>query len=168
VTKTLWILLFSSAGVVLAQSPRGTAELELNGSSLAIEYGRPSLGGRDMLGQAPVGHVWRLGADQATTMTVEGAAVFGNMVAREGAYSLFLERSSSDKWSLVINTQTGQWGTEHDPERNVLGIPLKWEKQEELVETLTIDLIKETDETGILSIAWGNDLLRQRFRLVPQ
>lgn len=154
-------------GVALIQVPRGTSEIALNGATLSIEYGRPSLQGREMLAQAPVGTVWRLGADEATTMSVSGSAVFGNMVAPNGEYSLFLERTADTEWTLLVNQQTGQWGTEHDPSRDLLGIPMKWEKVEEPVEELTIELIRETDETGILSIAWGNDVLKQRFRLVP-
>lgn len=161
-----------SAGLAVAtlaygQSPRGTAEITLNDNTVSVEYGRPSLHGRDMLGQAPVGTVWRLGADQATTMTATGAVVFGNMVVQKGSYSLFLERVSDSKWSLVINKQTGQWGTEHDRSKDLLGIPLKWEKHDESVEQLSISLTKETDDTGILSISWGKDVLRQRFRLAP-
>lgn len=159
--------LVAAVPVVMVQIPRGTSEITLNDTTLSVEYGRPSLDGRDMLGKAPVGTVWRLGADQSTTMSVTGSAVFGNMVASKGDYSLFLKRTSETQWALVVNTQTEQWGTEHDESKDILGIPLKWEKQEEAVEQLTIELTKETDETGILSIQWGVDVLRQRFRLSP-
>ena len=100
-------------------------------------------------------------------MSVSGSAVFGNMVAPKGEYSLFLERTSETQWSLIVNTQTGQWGTEHDRSKDILGIPLQWEKQDDPVEQLTIELTEEGDDTGILSIAWGQDILRQRFRLSP-
>lgn len=159
------IALFLAAVVV--QVPRGTSEITLNGVTLSVEYGRPSLQGRDMLAQAPVGTVWRLGADQATTMSVSGSAVFGNMVAPEGTYSLFLKRVSETQWSLIVNEQTGQWGTEHDPRQDLLGIPMKSEELDEPVEQLTIELTRETDQTGILSIAWGHEILKQRFRLTP-
>ena len=159
----LALVLLTIAG---SQAPRGEAEISLNGATLAIEYGRPDLDGRDMIESAPVGTVWRLGADEATTMTIQGTAVFGNMVAQEGAYSLFVERLPGDRWSLVVNSQTGQWGTEHDRSRDVLGIPLKWEKEDEVIETLTIDCSPESGETAILTIALGRDRLKQRVRLV--
>lgn len=164
-----WILvaLLATEGAAWAQSPRGKAEITLKGVTMTIDYGRPSLGGRDMLSQAPSGTVWRLGADAATTLTVTGSAVFGNMVVAKGEYSLFCERASEDRWSLVVNSQTGQWGTEHDRTRDLLGIPLKWEKQEASTERLEIELTKETADTGILAIRWGHDVLRQRFRLIP-
>ena len=152
---------------VVVQVPRGTSEITLNDTTLSVEYGRPLLKGRDMLGQAPVGTVWRLGADQSTTMSVTGSAIFINMVVAKGEYSLFLKRTSETQWSLIVNKQTGQWGTGHDPQQDLLGISLKWEKQDDPVEQLTIELTEETEETGILSIAWGQEVLKQRFRLSP-
>jgi hypothetical protein len=153
--------------VAAAQSPRGTAELTLNGARMAVEYGRPSLNGRDMLAQAKTGYVWRLGADKSTTLTVDGTAVFGNMVVAKGEYSLFAERTSDERWTLVVNSQTGQWGTEHDRKKDLVGVPLKWEKGESSVDELTIELTPEGTDTGFLVIRWGKDVLRQRFRLVP-
>jgi hypothetical protein len=150
-----------------AEAPRGKAELTLNGNTMTIDYGRPSLQGRDMLGQAPPGTVWRLGADAATRMDVSGTATFGPMVIRPGSYSLFMKRTGKDTWALLVNRQTGQWGTEHDPNQDIFAIPLKWEKQESSTEELTIELTQEKAETGILSVRWGRDVLRQRFRLVP-
>lgn len=155
------------AASAAAQSSRGKAELTLNGNTMTIDYGRPRLNGRDMLGQATPGTVWRLGADAATRMDLSGTATFGPMVIRPGSYSLFMKRTGKDTWALLVNRQTGQWGTEYDPEQDIFAIPLKWEKQEGSTEQLTIELTKEKEETGILSVKWGGDVLRQRFRLVP-
>lgn len=160
-------LISVSAHASPAQSPRGTAELTLNGTTMTIDYGRPSLAGRDMLGKAPKGYVWRLGADRATSLSLTGPAVFGNMVVAKGEYSLFVERTSEERWALVVNQQTGQWGTEIDRRKDLVGVPLKWEKQDASTEELTIELAPETAETGILIIRWGKDVLKQRFRLPP-
>ncbi|MGH9322932.1 MAG: DUF2911 domain-containing protein [Vicinamibacteria bacterium] len=163
---TLWALVLA-APFVHAQPSRGKAEITLNRTTMSIDYGRPSLKGRDMVGNTPRGLVWRLGADEATTLTVTGPAVFGNMVIAKGSYSLFAERISEENWSLLVNSQTGQWGTEHDPKKDLMGIPLKWEKQSETTEELEIELVPESPngDIGILIIRWGNDVLKQRFRL---
>ena len=153
------------AVMMAAQSPRGTAMIELNGGSAAIEYGRPTLDGRDVVELAPKGTIWRLGADQATSFAVEGVAVFGNLVVPEGTYSLFLSRVSDVDWALVVNRQTGQWGTEHNPREDIMSVPLKWEKLEDSVEQLTISFQPETDETAILTIRWGIHSLKQRLRI---
>jgi hypothetical protein len=58
---------------------------------------------------------------------------------------------------------------EHDRSKDLIGVPLKWEKQAESTEGLTIELQPEkpNGETGILTIRWGKDGLRQRFSLPP-
>ena len=148
------------------QSPRGTTEVSLHGGSLAIEYGRPFLAGRNMVEKVKEGYVWRLGADRATTLRVNGLAVFGNMVLREGAYSLFLKRVNAERWFLIVNSQVGQWGTERNPVRDILSIPLKWEKQDVSMEQLTITLTKRGNDSGVIAISWGMNVLKQMFRLV--
>ncbi len=89
------------------------------------------------------------------------------MVLQKGSYTLFVERTAEDRWTLLVNSETGQWGTEHDCAKDLIGVPLKWEKGGEPTEVLTIDLTAETPngETGILSIRWGTNVLRQRFSL---
>jgi hypothetical protein len=55
-----------------AQGGRGKAELTVKKSKISIDYGRPSLKGRDMLSKANVGMIWRLGKDQATKLETTG------------------------------------------------------------------------------------------------
>ena len=160
-------IVFSIAMSSMAQVPRGKSELTLNGNTIAIEYGRPDLQGRDMLSRATPGTVWRLGADTATSMELSGVAIFGNMVVQPGSYSLFMKRTDTDSWALLVNGQTGQWGTEHDPQKDTFALPMKWEKQDSSTERLTIELTQVEDDTGILSVKWGQDILQQSFRLNP-
>jgi hypothetical protein len=48
-------------------SPRGSAEMTLNGSKISVDYGRPSMRGRKIMGElVPYGQVWRTGANRAT------------------------------------------------------------------------------------------------------
>ncbi len=163
--RAIVLLVVSSlATIAIAQSPRGKVEVDVNGNAVVIDYGRPSLAGRDMLAKALVGTVWRMGADEATTIQFESIVVFGNMVVHPGAYSLFMKRASEENWMLVVNKQTGQWGTEHDPTQDLYAIPLKWEKQDASTEVFTIAIESETADTAILSVKWGNDVLKQRFR----
>ena len=53
-------------------SPPATAEIELKGKKIVIDYSRPSLKGRKV-GQelAPYDQVWRAGANEATALTTE-------------------------------------------------------------------------------------------------
>lgn len=143
-----------------AQNPRGTAEATVGDASVSIEYGRPSLRGRDMLAQASEGMVWRLGADQSTTLTTSGDLDFGGTGIAAGSYSLFARRSG-DGWVLLVNSQTGQWGTEHDPSRDIAEIPLS-EHPGEAREQFTV-VLHGQGSNGMLHFEWGERVLMATF-----
>ena len=72
------ILLAGLATTLQAQrNPRGTAKFEKNDQYVMVEYGRPSLKGRDMLAQLQTGKAWRMGADKSTTFTCSANVSFG-------------------------------------------------------------------------------------------
>jgi hypothetical protein len=150
------------AGVAFAQNPRGTAETSLAGKKVSVEYGRPSLKGRDVLEEAPVGTVWRTGADKSTTFTTESDLAFGSTTIPKGSYSLFTKRTGEKAWSLVLNKQTGQWGTEHNAGQDLASIPLNWEQKDPGPELFTIEL-SSSGATGTFRLLWGKHVLSAPF-----
>jgi hypothetical protein len=151
-------LALAACGLALAQSPRGTAEATFSGKKVSVEYGRPSVKGRDLLAQAPVGTVWRTGADQSTTLTTEANLSIGAASISKGSYSLFTKRTGEKDWTLLINKQTGQWGTEHDPGQDLASVPLGWEQKESGPEVFTIEL-SASGASGTLRLLWGRHAL---------
>src|SRR5580698_7239976 len=81
------------AAPALAQNnPRKTASLTLGSAKVTVDYGRPSLKGRnvnDLLKQMSAGQVWRLGADKSTTFTTSADLDFGGTTVPKGIYSLW-------------------------------------------------------------------------------
>lgn len=144
-----------------AQSPRGTAEATVGDATVSIEYGRPSLKGRDMLGQATDGMVWRLGADASTTLTTSGDLDFAGTKIAAGSYSLFAKKSG-DRWTLLVNSQTGQWGTEHDASKDIAEIPLMTHGGEAR-EQFTVVLAGRGND-GMLHFEWGETVLMAMFK----
>lgn len=145
-----------AAAPALAQSPRGTAEGTVGGAAVTVDYGRPSLEGRDMLSRIEDGMVWRLGADQATTLTTSGALEIGGASLAAGSYSLFA-RKTADGWMLLVNSVTGQWGTEHESAEDVAEVPLSVSTGGS-VEQFTIS-IEEHGGSQMLHFAWGETTL---------
>ncbi|MBP1622209.1 MAG: hypothetical protein H6Q07_229 [Acidobacteria bacterium] len=95
-------------------NPRGKAELKAGAGTITIDYGRPDLKGRDMLAQLPPGESWRMGNNQSTTFTTPVDLMFGSTKIAKGSYSLFLKRADAEKYELVFNSETGQWGMKLD------------------------------------------------------
>ena len=133
-------------------NPRGEATATVAGKAVTIEYGRPSLKGRDMLAQARVGQAWRLGADAATSLTTEAELSFGEVKVPKGAYTLTATKVSADGWTLNVLAD----------QKKVADIPLMPGRTEEAVETFTIHL-KGNGNEGHVELLWGNTTLKAPF-----
>jgi hypothetical protein len=146
-----------------AQRNRAKAELKAGGSSITIDYGQPALKGRDMLSQLQVGQFWRMGNNQSTVLTSPIGLTFGSTNIPKGAYSLWLKLTAPEKFELVFNTQTGQWGTQHDVSKDAYSVPLEKDVQSSSVELFTIHL-NEAPGGGILALIWGTTKLSAEFK----
>lgn len=159
----LMILLTAVAAPLQAQrNPRGTTKFEKNGQYVMVEYGRPSLKGRDMLAQLQVGKAWRMGADKSTTFTCSTNVSFGKVSIPTGAYSLWLKKMDDKLFDLVFNKTTGQWGTEHDVTQDFALVPMSLSQSSEAVEQFTVDL-KPAAKGGEIQILWGTNVLKAPF-----
>ena len=135
-------------------NPRDEAKATVAGKAVSIEYGRPSLKGRDMLAQAQVGKPWRLGADAATTMTTEADLAFGDVKVPKGTYILTATKVEADTWHLNVLNKADR--------AKVADVPLTARKTDEPVETLTIELKGEGDQ-GTFEMLWGHTALGATF-----
>src|SRR5689334_13755212 len=123
-----------------AQSPPADTTTKVGGQDVTIEYNAPSARGRKVEGGLiPYGEVWRLGADSATTLTTDTNLKIGNLEVPKGVYTLYIAAGESG-WKLVVNKQTGQWGTEYNEPQDLGRVPLKLTKLSQPVETLKITL----------------------------
>src|SRR5581483_5153663 len=111
---------------VPAISPRDTVRTTLGGAAISIDYGRPAVRGRSVFNRGVLGDtIWRTGANAATQFVTTRDLIVGRDTLRAGAYSIWMHVTPDDSaYFLVFNSQTGQWGTEHHPERDVLSVPL--------------------------------------------
>lgn len=142
---------------------RGMVEISLKGKAVSIDYGRPELQGRDMLGQAPDGFVWRLGMNESTTFKTDTDLMFGTKKLAKGVYSAWAKHISGDKWVLVFNSEVGIWGTPGAKRANdVLEVPLTYTKKGDSVERLTIDLMA-MGNGGHMLVSWAQHRLEVMF-----
>ena len=114
------ILLGSIAMVMLAQpqkkmpaSPGMDATVSIGDHTIAVKYSAPSMKGRKIFGGlVPYGQVWRAGANSATALHTDGDLMIGKLMVPKGDYTLYV-LPAADSWQLIVNKQTGQWGTEY-------------------------------------------------------
>jgi hypothetical protein len=136
-------------------SPHETVSINLNGKELSITYGRPHLKQREFgKDVAPYGQVWRLGADEATKLTLTSSVkVQGGPELRAGSYSLWAI-PGNENWTLVVNKSANVWGTEYDQSQDLARFDLPVHKTAP-VEEFTIALKKKSDNSAEISFAWG-------------
>jgi len=159
VASALVAALAVPAGLVAAQqkraSPHETVKATIDGANVSITYGRPYAKGRKIIGGlVPYGQVWRTGADEATILETDKALMLGPLHVNPGKVSLYSVVTEKG-WSLVINKQTGQWGTEYTQAQDLGRVPMRVETLPVPVEQLTITIDKNpAGKGGVLTISW--------------
>lgn len=135
-------------------SPPGTAQCTINGKKVTIEYSRPSMKGRKIMGGlVPYGKVWRTGANEATTLTTETDLDIGGAKVPAGKYTLYT-LPSQGTWKLIINKQTGQWGTEYDQKQDLARVDMKTSEIVVPVKQFTISLDQDSNNSADLVLEW--------------
>ena len=136
-------------------SPRDTVRASVGGASLMIDYGRPSKRGRQIFGSTivPWGQVWRTGANAATQFRTDKALDIGGVTLPAGFYTLWTIPEQTGGWRLVINSQTGQWGTAHDASKDLFQVPMTTSTLPQPVERFTISVVP-SGPGGTLNLDW--------------
>ncbi len=156
------MLMFAAVPLLAHGNTRGEAKIDLGGHSVSIDYGRPSLSGRDMMGQAAIGKPWRLGADAATTLKTDVDLSFGGVKVPQGAYVLTATKVAEDKW--VLNVTKPAKENPRAQGSTAAEIPLTLSKLPASIETLTLELTGDKT-SGSLAIKWGTTALTTSFTI---
>lgn len=137
-------------------SPRDTARATIAGARVLLDYGRPSVRGRQIFGAAvvPWEQVWRTGANEATQLITDADLLVGGAAVPAGTYSLWT-LPAPDGWKLIINRQHGQWGTQYDSAQDLVRVPLAVTSLSAPVEVLTIRIVS-AGPGATLVIDWAN------------
>jgi hypothetical protein len=146
-----------------APSGRGTTAVTLTADdrpfTISIDYGQPHARGRTVTGAlaADIGTVWRLGANEPTTLRSEVDLVIGTLNVPKGAYTLLAETSASGNWKLIVNNKTGTAAVPHDPIADLGRTPLTSRTLASPIESFTMWLIPASDgsASGAIRFAWG-------------
>lgn len=126
--------------------------------TIAIDYGQPHARGRVIAGALiPDGEVWRLGANEATTLTSAVDLEIGGQSVPKGTYSLFALATASDL-QLIVSRKVGPTANMYDAAQDFVRIPMQRVERAETTEALHITL-EPTGEAaplgGTLRIQWG-------------
>jgi hypothetical protein len=135
-------------------SPPATANVSLEGQNIAIKYNSPSKRGRVIFGGlVPYGQVWRTGANPATTLITPIPLHIGTLLVPAGTYTVYT-LPEKNRWMLIINKHTGQWGTEYYPAEDLGRVELKSKTLDSPQEVMSISFDDIKPASAELHIRW--------------
>src|SRR3954468_20441578 len=119
-------------------SVRDTARASIGTATFMVDYGRPLLRGRTLLGNViSYDRVWRTGANAATQFTTSAPITLAGLALPAGTYTLWTAPHLRGV-DLIVNRQIGQWGTEYNRAQDLGTVPMKSDNVSPPVEKFTI------------------------------
>jgi hypothetical protein len=143
------------AGKQLA-SPPADATVKVGSGEIKVHYNSPAVRCRKIMGDlVPFGQVWRTGANPATSFVTTTDLKIGSLTVPAGKYTLYtLPAPPGTPWQLILNKQTGQWGTEYHQDKDLGRVPMTGATLPKSQERMSISFDKTTGHSTVLHIRW--------------
>lgn len=162
----MMLTIVASANQVNAQvnmpqlSPTQTIQQNFGMGKIELTYSRPSIKGRKVFGDntelAPLGKVWRTGANAATKITFTDNVTIGGKTLDTGSYVIYTIPGKKE-WEVILNKGTANWGTDgYKQSDDVAKFKVPVMKMDESVETFTIQFAELMPESCKLHLMWSN------------
>ncbi|WP_372974316.1 DUF2911 domain-containing protein [Muriicola sp.] len=139
-------------------SPASKLMQKVGLTDVTVEYSRPSMRGRTIMGNlVPFDKLWRTGANQNTMITFSTDAMVGDKTLKAGTYAIFTKPSASS-WEVYFYTDTNNWGTpqEWSDDKVAASYTAEVMTMEMPVETFTITLDDLHNNGATLGMLWEN------------
>jgi tetratricopeptide (TPR) repeat protein len=138
-------------------SPAARVGLAIGVTDVEITYHRPGVKGRGIWGGlVPYGEVWRLGANDATTISFSTPVKVEGHDVPAGKYSLFAI-PGKDSWTLVLNKTAEQWGAySYKKEDDLLRFDVKPQAgpPTEKTEWMVFSMTPASETSATVEMAW--------------
>jgi hypothetical protein len=144
------------------KSPPAKATASINGNEVTVSYSSPGVKGREgkiftkdgLISHNPHYPVWRAGANSATTLHTDADIMIGDIAVPKGDYTLFVDISDPDNWTLIVNKKTGEWGLAYDGSQDLGKTKMTMSKPPAMVENLVYTITDNGGGKGTLTLAW--------------
>jgi hypothetical protein len=156
----LFALILTFASLAACQktrpSPSASASCSFSdGKTIKTDYSSPRAKGRKIYGGlVPYGEVWRLGANDATTLVTDANLTTGGKDIPAGSYTLFAI-PGQDKWTLVVSKKIGEWGIPYPEGEDFARVDMKASSLPSMLENFTISY-EQKGGSCVLNADWEN------------
>ena len=137
------------------KSPRQSAMAMVGDNHVHVDYGSPSVRGRQIWnGLVAYDQVWATGAHKATWIDFsQDVAIDGKLVPK-GKYGFFTIPGPGE-WTLILNKDWDMHlADDYRPEQDVLRVRVKPERHDDLTESLTYAVVPEGKGRGKIRMSW--------------
>ena len=166
---------------LLRPSQKASVMQTIGVTDITITYSRPGVKGRTIFADAPAsmaaratgeatlddqnkrqpgepitpyGHVWRVGANEATLFQVTDDVLINGQPLKAGAYSLEAI-PGKDEWTIIFNNDPGQWGAfSYDEKKDALRVKTKAQTVSDNQEWLVYSFDPVTDNSATVNLRW--------------
>jgi len=147
------LILVASFSVVIASAQDDPSKRP---KSITVDYSSPRVKSRKIFGElVPYGQIWRTGANDATTFVTDANLIVGSKDVPAGNYTIFT-LPKQDKWTLIINKKTGEWGIPYKYESDELArTEMTVSKPSSMMENFTISFDRNGG-TCKMNMTWEN------------
>ena len=150
-----WEAKEAATGGAKSLSARDSVRAQVGSAVVTIDYSRPMLRGRTLLGDLiPYDRVWRTGANAATQFKTTAQIKVGGMTVPAGTYTLFTAPHTGGV-DLIVNKESGEWGTDYNASKDLGSVRMASEVAATPVEAFTISVIPGDNRHGKLVFEWG-------------
>lgn len=163
--------LLAATSLAWGQSPAATETKTIGGKTISIKYSSPRVRGRagkiytkdGQIGSDGTYPVWRAGANAATALHTDANLDLGGLAVPKGDYTLWVDITDQDNWQLIVNKQTGEWGTDYSKAQDLGRVKMSMSKPPASIENLKYTIIDLGGNKGKLQLEWENHIASVRF-----
>jgi hypothetical protein len=151
-------------------SPRAIVSQMVGLTEVELNYSRPGAKGRPVFGNlVPFGKLWRMGANENTTISFSDDVIIDGKTLKKGKYALY-SVPRIESWDIIFYTSTDNWGLpqEFDETKVALRTTVKEEALSKPVESLTINISDLDTSSAFLEIFWENSSVALKFEVPTQ
>jgi hypothetical protein len=143
-----------------APSPGQTIHQDFALSFVEVNYSRPAMKGRTIMGDlVPYGKVWRTGANNATTITFGDDVTFGGTAVKAGKYGLLTIPGQSE-WTIILSKSLDVTSpSAYKPENDVVRVKVSPIELPYAIENFMITFDDVQSNKANLMLLWEKTLI---------
>jgi hypothetical protein len=161
------LVVVTASGQGARVSPHESVTGVVDGATITITYGRPSMRGRAIFGAlVPYDRVWCPGADEATTLDSDKPLRLGTLTVPPGPHTIWV-LPTADAWTLIVSKEPSGFHTRYNASADLGRVPVEKRVADAPVEQLTFAVRKnESGSGGAIRMSWESTVVVAPFSVV--